>query len=488
LRKNRIISFRVREMCRTSEVWHICGLKAWHICALFLLLPGACKNGDDIPANVTFTENIAPIFNANCNICHRPGGNAHFSLATYEDAKKNAGSSAFVVKERIMPPWPADPHYTQFIGQRTLTDREIRTIEKWAAQGAAEGPRDKMPPLPAYPMGSEVGQPDMRIPVQPILLPANSADKFLLVKVPYQLPADTFAALIEFMPGRKNVVHHVNGDMVKYFFEKKKDVFAGEKVAEMVEDTGSLRKAFERLGLPNDDGSYPVLEKSVVNYLPGVYGQRYPEGIGGYILPRKGVFLLNDIHYGFTNKDDILDSSYINIFFSKVPPRRPLQEFQIGTLSSFGNAPVLPDLIIQPNTVKDVYCKWVVPIDMSIVTINPHMHLLGKSFKAYALKPNGDTIRLISIPRWDFSWQYFYTFKKMLKIPKGSIIVAEGVYDNTTNNHSNPFNPPQLVRDQNGSMRAKDEMFQFIVSYLPYQEGDENISLERPLPASPKER
>jgi hypothetical protein len=105
------------------------------------------------------------------------------------------------------------------------------------------------------------------------------------------------------------------------------------------------------------------------------------------------------------------------------------------------------------------------------------MHLLGKSFKAYALSGK-DTIRLISIPRWDFNWQYFYTFKKMVHIPKGATIVAEGVYDNTRQNMNNPFSPPQLVRDRNGSMKATDEMFQFIITYLPYQQGDENISLE----------
>ena len=443
-----------------------------------VLLYTACNDKDTIPDTVTFTEHVAPILYNNCTICHRPGGNAHFALVTYEDARKNAGASAYVVKERLMPPWPADPHYTQFIGQRLLTDREIKILDKWANEGVPEGPKDKLPPLPKYPVGSTIGTPDMRIAVQPYFLKGNSSDKFLLVKVPFELPADTFASLIEFVPGIHNVVHHVNGDMVKYQFDKKKDVFAGERVVDMVADTASLLQAFRRLGLPNDDGTYPVLQKSVVNYLPGAVGQKYPEGIGGYFLPRKGVFLLNDLHYGFTNKEDITDSSYINIFFSKTPPKRPVQEFQIGTLSSFGNAPVLPDLIILPNTVKQVYSKYTVPEDISVLTINPHMHLLGKSFKAYALQPNGDTIRLISIPKWDFNWQYFYTFRKMVKIPKGSMIIAEGIYDNTRQNLNNPFSPPQLVRDRNGSMRATDEMFQFIVTYLPYQQGDENISLE----------
>jgi hypothetical protein len=443
--------------------------------SLYLLSVSSCKNGESIPDTVTFTEHVAPILYNNCTICHRPGGTAHFSLVTYEDARRNAGANAFVTKEKIMPPWPADPHYTQFVGQRILSDKDIKILAKWAEDGAPKGDSNKLPKLPNYPVGSTVGTPDMRIAVQPYLLKGNSPDRFLLVKVPYELPADTFASLVEFMPGSRNVVHHVNGDMVKYEYDKKRDVLAGDRIVDMVEDTASLLQAFVKLGLPNDDGSYPVLQKSVVNYLPGVAGQRYPAGIGGYRLPRKGAFLLNDLHYGFTNKEDILDSSYINIFFTKTPPNRPVQEFQLGTL---GVVPVEPDLVIQPNTVKPVHSRFTVPFDISILTINPHMHLLGKSFKAYALQPNGDTIRLISIPRWDFNWQYFYTFKKMLKIPKGSTIVAEGIYDNTKQNMNNPFSPPQLVRDRNGSMKATDEMFQFIITYLPYQQGDENISLE----------
>jgi hypothetical protein len=448
------------------------------ICMLLAASVPSCNTEDPLPATVTFTEHVAPILYNNCTGCHRPAGSAHFALVTYEDARKSAGACAFVTKERLMPPWPADPHYTEFVGQRLLSERDIKILEKWSAEGAPEGPKGKLPALPKYPSRSLAGTPDITIPVQPYFLKANSTDKFLLIKVPFELPADTFASLIEFVPGNKNIVHHVNGDLVKYEADKKKNVFAGERIVNMVEDTASIIQAYQKLGLPNDDGSYPILQKSVVNYLPGATGQKYPEGLGGYFLPRKGAFLLNDLHYGFTSKDDVLDSSYINIFFAKTPPKRPAKEFQIGTLSSFGNAPVLPDLIILPNTIKQVYSKYTLPDDISILTVNPHMHLLGKSFKAYAVSPAGDTIKLISIPRWDFNWQYFYTFKKMVKVPKGSILIAEGLYDNTKQNLNNPFSPPQVVQERSGSMRATDEMFQFIVTYLPYQPGDENISLE----------
>lgn len=449
------------------------GKRKYSLCLLGMLLCAACGQEPRLPHKVSYTEHIAPLIYRECTYCHRSGGSAHFALETYSQTRNNATAIAFSVRERLMPPWPADPHYTEFLGQRVLSAYDMALIEKWLADGMPEGPQDKLPVMPQYPTGSMIGTPDLRLPVQPFSLPANSEDRFLLVKVPFELPQRTYVSAIEFVPGGENVVHHVNGDMIRYEPGRKKDVWEGALFTEMQTDS-TILLAYERLALPNDDGSYPVLQKSVVNYLPGVTAQRYPEGIGGYTLPEQGAFLLNDLHYGFTRKE-VTDSSFINLFFSKTPPLRPVQEFQLGT---FGIAPVEPDLIIQPGTVKKVFSRYTIQSDISILTINPHMHLIGERFKAYALTPEKDTIRLISIPKWDFNWQYFYTFKKMVKIPAGSTIVAEGLYNNTRHNLNNPFSPPRLVRDNNGSMKATDEMFQFIITYLPYQPGDEMISLE----------
>ena len=99
------------------------------------------------------------------------------------------------------------------------------------------------------------------------------------------------------------------------------------------------------------------------------------------------------------------------------------------------------------------------------------------SFLSYVLLPKGDTIHLIRILKWDFRWQYFYTFRKILKIPAGSVIWVEGTYDNTENNPLNPFHPTRTVSEREGSMRTTDEMFQLICTYLPYQPGDEKIDL-----------
>jgi hypothetical protein len=104
------------------------------------------------------------------------------------------------------------------------------------------------------------------------------------------------------------------------------------------------------------------------------------------------------------------------------------------------------------------------------------MHYLGKEFYAYAVTPDNDTINLVHIPEWDFRWQELYRMKKLVKIPKGSVINMIGVYDNTTGNPSNPNNPPKMVFST-GNMTATDEMFTLLMIYVPYQEGDEDVNL-----------
>jgi hypothetical protein len=293
-----------------------------------------------------------------------------------------------------------------------------------------------------------------------------------MLKVPYQLPADTFVRVIEIIPGNKKLAHHINAHLVQYEAGAKKNLYSGMKPV----DTEKYDKpeAFNMLSLANDNGTYPLLTPSVSNYLPGVISSIYPEGIGGYRVKKDGVLLLDNIHFG-PSPIDTFDCTTFNFFFSPVAPSRPVRELILGTS---GIAPVEPPLVIQPGTVSTYRIKYTLPDDLSLVTINPHMHLIGKSFLAYAVTPGGDTLNLIRIPRWDFRWQYFYTFKKMLPLKKGTTIFVEGVYDNTDNNPLNPFHPPQVIQEREGSMRTTDEMFQLIISYTLSQPGDEDVSLE----------
>src|SRR5436190_10715268 len=60
-----------------------------------------------LPAQ-TFTRDVAPVLQRNCQACHRPGEAAPFSLLTYEQARPWAKAIKAAVLLRKMPPWYAD--------------------------------------------------------------------------------------------------------------------------------------------------------------------------------------------------------------------------------------------------------------------------------------------------------------------------------------------------------------------------------------------
>ncbi len=109
--------------------------------------------------------------------------------------------------------------------------------------------------------------------------------------------------------------------------------------------------------------------------------------------------------------------------------------------------------------------------DISAISILPHMHYLGKTFKSFGITPDGDLAPFIKIDNWDFNWQMTYQFEKLVKVPRGTVILAEAAYDNTDENFLNPFKP---ARDVGFGWNTTSEMMEMVIYYVPYQAGDEN--------------
>lgn len=442
----------------------------------FIVLLGLCFipacqiNEPKIPEKVTFYQHIAPIIYQRCMPCHIKGEAGPFQLLTYDEVKSKAQLINYVTQNRIMPPWPADPNYRHFANENILSELEIAIIKKWCESGTEAGNPKDLPPVKIRSNKSVLKPADLILKFRkPIQIKGNNKDMFVVLKIPFELPKDTFLQAVEFVPSAKKVAHHMNAHIVQFIDEKKKNVFEG--LDAVIQEQSNSLTIHKELGLMQDDGSFPTLTPSVCNYLPGSQFSFYPDEIGGYRVKKKGAIYINDFHFG-PSPIDVEDSSYFKFYFAPKAPKRPVYEFQLGTL---GIAPVIPELIIPANEIKTFRITSIVPEDISILTLIPHMHLIGKSFWAYAIKPNGDTIPLVRIPRWDFRWQYFYQPETLLHIPRGSKIFVEGLYDNTSSNPYNPNHPPIEIRERKGSMKSSDEMFQLIVTYVPYQKGDEQI-------------
>src|SRR5947208_1324082 len=183
--------------------------RSWRL--LFFLLVASCRQ------NPAFNENIAPIVFKNCAPCHRPGEAGPFPLLTYQDVARRAKTIAAVTQARYMPPWPADPAYSHFAGERVLKADEIQMIKTWVANGTPEGDPAKLPPQPVFPAGSRYGKPDLVVKMrEPFLIPGDNKDHFMVIKIPYEIPHDQFVRAIEFVPDNRKLIHHMNGHIVQY--------------------------------------------------------------------------------------------------------------------------------------------------------------------------------------------------------------------------------------------------------------------------------
>jgi hypothetical protein len=443
--------------------------KVWVVLLSILSAHTSCTNSKE----PNFADDIAPIVYKNCTVCHKPNGGAPFNLITYQDVAKRAKMVSHVTRTKYMPPWPADKTYSSFVNEKGLSDEEIETIEAWYKAGKPSGDTSKL----VFNLDAEqsiLGKPDLVLDLTPVQIQDNNRDRFYVMKIPYQIPEAKYVRAVEFVPGQSKYAHHMNGHYLRY--SEDTDPFAGKTLIDIESD--NYVQEFDELSMLNADGSIPQRVHSAVNYLPGAFGVRYPDGIGGFLLSKKGAFVANDIHYG-PSRESVIDSSKLFIYFSKTPPKRPTFELMMGTN---GVSEIFPPLQVKANTISKHRSELVIMSDISVLTINPHMHLIGKTFKAYAIKPNADTVKLIYIPEWQFLWQYFYTFKSPVRIPKGSRIVVEASFDNTMKNPFNPNNPPKDIGERldrgGASMRTTDEMLQFIITYMNYKEGDEQINLD----------
>src|SRR5262245_37097140 len=57
---------------------------------------------------VTFSKDVAPIFQEKCQTCHRPGAMAPMSLVTYAESRPWAKAIRARVASREMPPFHVD--------------------------------------------------------------------------------------------------------------------------------------------------------------------------------------------------------------------------------------------------------------------------------------------------------------------------------------------------------------------------------------------
>jgi len=416
--------------------------------ALFFIFKGKTPEAEETPKILTFTDDIAPIFRQNCIVCHHEDGAAPFPMTNYKEIAKRVRFIKEVTQSKYMPPWKADPHYSSFANQRGLTEEEIQLIQTWDEQGLQKGDGDLSIIDPSEAKTKFAAVYDDKLSMsEPHKVPGDNSDQFVFYGIFFERSQPHPVEAIEFFPGNRKVVHHANISF--YTLNKNIDLGGNGSVAFLMDLDNPKHESLFHIPLENHLYS--------TGWVPGAGPMLFTEGVG-FELPKNG-FLLLGMHYAPTSVEEE-DLSYLKIRYAKTPIRHEIQALNVGS-SGIGEFDKSMD--IPANEIKTVTVTQKIPKDIYLISSNPHMHLLGRKFKAHATTSDGKIIPLVRINDWDFNWQEFYQWKEPLKIPGGSTISVTGTFDNTEDNPFNPSFPPVPVTID--GMKTEDEMLSFMMFY-----------------------
>lgn len=425
--------------------------------AAIILLGGLCLNAQgqekkpptraeaiSLPAQVNFSEHIAPIIFNNCASCHRPGEIGPFPLLSYKDVRKRGKLIHEVTDKRSMPPWHPAPGHGEFLNERRLSDEQLALIKRWVETDMTEGDPARLPKVPEFPDGWRLGKPDLIVTMEKAFeVPANGRDIYRNFALPLNLKEDQWLTAMELRPSAKSVVHHV---------------------LLFVDKSGRVRARDGQGGKPGftNEAIAFTLGESIGGWAAGTIPQHRPMGLAVPIP--KGADLVLQTHFHPSGKVEE-EKTTIGLYFAKEKPTRTLVAFE--TPPFFG----ITTGINIPAGMKDykIRGKFTAPVDIELVSVSGHAHYICETMRATATLPDGTKQSILYIPKWEFNWQSEYFYKEPVKLPKGTVIDVEISYNNSAENPANPFNPPRRIR---WGIATTDEMGRLLFTCVPAKESD----------------
>lgn len=388
-------------------------------------------------------KDVAQIFFDNCASCHHSGG-IQFPLTSYAEIKSHPYTLLPNITTNRMPPWPPDANYRHFIREKILSATDKQKILDWLSAGSPAGDTTLAPIAPKFTKSQLNGTPDLVIKFPKVTSTSTTTDKYFCVNVPNGLTKDRMIRAFEYVPGNVSIIHHA--------------VITIDTTNKAVDDLSGNCSNFQG-------------QVNIGDYAPGmgptVFPGTAPAKFGMRLKANSTISLQLHIPEGTAGETD---ESEIHFFF--YPENETgVREMFFSTLLQNWNFAIPANKVVKVNAFYPTN-KTGVPIDLSLYSSFGHSHNTCTSIINYGVK-NSDTIPLLKIPNWDFHWQMQYTYTHMVKLPKGYNLVAEHVFDNTSNNPRTPNNNTAVYPGLN---TANEMLFDSYI-YTAYQTGDENIDI-----------
>ena len=430
-------------------------LEIWSVALAAAMTSGWTLGQSESDREVTWTGDVAAIFQEKCQECHRPNSIAPMPLLTYEEAKLFAPVIRYRVENRVMPPWHVNPQVgiQEFTNDRGLTEAERATILAWVDQGALEGDPAQAPAslefndVLVWRLENQMGSPpDLVVESEPYDLAAVTQDKWFRPMTPTGLTEERWVKAIEIRPkndASRRVVHH--------------------SLAFLLQQEDGKR------GLP-EDVDVPFGPSLFMEWAVGKAGQIFRPDTGKLMMPGSQIMWEMHLH---ANGERVPEAQVeLGVWFHDEPPEH-------RTILSMFDAQGPHSLDIPPNEIAVTQGTFVLSAPARIENFQPHMHMRGKAMSMEAIYPNGEREMLSFVDNFQWNWQINYVYEEEAApiVPKGTMIVTTAWHDNTAQNPYNP-DPNQWV---GWGDRTVDEMAHnwVDVTYLGQEEYERLIAERR---------
>ncbi len=426
------------------------GFSGWRIGVLALAAPiafGAFTFAADTATTsrpVTFTKDVAPIFNDKCVACHQPNSIAPMSLMTYEDSRPWARSIKERVGARQMPPWHIDKTVgiQKFKNDMSLTDDQIATVVSWVDQGAPMGDPKDMPKMRPIDTDNEwravkdgFGPPDLIVKSGVYDMPAHHQDVWWRPITAIPISEPRWVKMVEVRPSslkaRQTLHHAVEGLLQE-------------------NDPDSLNPGIARPagGAATPDDPVSARAGTLMEWAIGKSYDLYRPETGKLLLP--GAQITWDMHIHAVGEETATEAEIGLWFYPK--GQEPKHRTYLVNFPAHGRGTI----DIPPNSIEQTEGFTVLTKNAILENFQPHMHLRGKAMKLEAILPDGTTQVVSYVGNFNFNWMtnYIYADDAAPAFPAGTVIHVTAWHDNTKGNKNNP-DPNQWV---GGGDRTVDEM------------------------------
>lgn len=358
---------------------------------------------------ISYAADVVPILERRCVSCHNEGGIAPWAMSGHQMVQGWSPMIRETILTRRMPPGQVDMEVGQLKGVNELTAAEQQILLHWIAMGSPMDASEADPlstlsvANPQWPLG----EPDHILTIEPQTIPATGLLDYFYATVVNELGEDKWIRQIDFNPGNRAVVHHAAAYLI---------------------DKGSTD---------------PRGRSYLLGWTPGRTPVEFPDNSGQLLPASKDVLL--ELHYT-TVGYETTDQTQIGLYFWDEPPENVMRDEPIVN-AMFRIPPYEANYQTQASRVFEN--------DILLYALTPHMHYRGKDMRYTAIYPDGTSEMLLSVPNYQFAWQYVYDLAEPKALPAGTRIVVSGSFDNSA---QNPFNPDPSLEVRFGE-QTYDEMF-----------------------------